>query len=1052
MGVESKLTNESTRRLIVELENRYVGPAAGEDEVLRSRPDRAYLVGTLYPQESGNLPDPLETDDPPDVSTDPDDDPDELIAVSSWRPAAMAVSFLHDASQIRCSISAAAYERLELHDDPRREDASAVDGASIDDVDGPISVLNGHPAHETDEREAWRRHPLRVSDVLLDADAETQEALFDSHLMIAIRTRKFGALRLSTVSVRNLRKSQADVSQPPVEDCLFQVKFTCDTVDGRVHPYPSASAVRLDGEAQELALRYRGLEPLAVGHGVSATWERTDVVTRIVAEPLPVSSVQLVRAREDREDPVFDMKWLASEQTSEKDLRDALFGLVNRFGEWVRTQRLSADAETGRLRDAAERLAARAERAELRMRGSVKRMFEEPDLLTSFRLANRAMHDQMLRPGARKPGLQPRWRPFQLAFVLLALESTADSDHEDRDVVDLIWFETGGGKTEAYLFLTAFELIRRRLFHGVDGGGTAVITRYTLRLLTTQQFQRAASLICALELIRLEHQVLRQLPTFSIGLWVGGETTPNSYKDAHDWMKPIRKANRPVNRFQLDRCPWCDSSILPLQYTSDDKRYGVRASSGHFEFFCPEPGCPFHASLPVQVVDEGLYADPPSVLLATVDKFAQLAWRDDAGRLLGRGGVPCEPPSLIIQDELHLLSGPLGTTVAVYEAAIEALIAWTGVRPKVVASTATIRASESQVSGLFGRRVALFPSSGIRYDDDFFSEPDPEKSRVYLGLMPQAHTPSYATVRAAGELLQAPVDLELAGGELDSYWTLVGYHHSFRELGRTLTLVRDDVVNLLRARGADGHLRVLRSDNTVELTSHLQPADLVDTLRRMERPVTDEDAVDFVACTNMLSVGIDVGRLGLMLMNGQPKTNAEYIQATSRVGRAAVPGVVVTLFRSSRARDRSHYEGFFGFHEALYRGVEPTSVTPWSRRSRAAALIILMRHGAGLSGNDQARDFDPLSAGAKKARKALETIIEKVDKRELHAAVTEIDDQFQDWARRAEESKDLGATFEYYAKTDARLMRHALSEGDGWDVMDSMRSVEHMVRIESGRS
>lgn len=1046
MGTEPKLRNDSTRRLIEELRGRYFGPASGEQEMVRTRPDRAYLVGTLYPQESSSIPDPAEPDTALDDARDvDDDDPDELVAASTWRPASMAVSFLHDAPLIECSVFAATYGRVES----ALKDATAAVG--VDDAAAAVDAVD-----EGDERDSWVREPLHASHVVLDADAQTQEQLFDGRLMIAVRTRRFGGLRLSTVSVRNLRHGAPDESQPSIENCLFQVRFECATVDGRVHPYPSASAVQLDKEAQELALRYRGLEPLAVGHGVAATWDREGaVVTRVVAEPLPVATVQLARAREDADDPVFDMGWLASEDTNEEELRRRLFGLVNRFGEWVKAQRSAADDEQGALEGAAVRIAERAECVERRMRGSVKALFEDPDLLMSFRLANRAMRDQMRRPGARKPRLQPRWRPFQLAFVLLALESTADPDHLDRETVDLIWFQTGGGKTEAYLFLTAFELVRRRLRHGVDGGGTAVITRYTLRLLTTQQFQRAASLICALELIRGGHPVLKHLPGFSIGLWVGGETTPNSYKDAYEWMKPIRGAKRPVNRFQLDRCPWCESALLPQQWTSDAGRYGVRASTGHFEFFCPDSACAFHDLLPVQVVDEGLYSDPPSVLLATVDKFAQLAWRDDAGRLLGRG-VPVEPPSLVIQDELHLLSGPLGTTVAVYEAAIEALIGWAGVRPKVVASTATIRASVSQVSGLFGRPVALFPPSGIKHDDDFFSEPDPDRSRIYVGLMPQAHTPSYATVRAAGELLQAPVSSELSDPELDSYWTVVGYHHSFRELGRTLTLVRDDVVNLLRARGADGHLRELRSDGTLELTSRLQPADLVDTLRRMEQSVTSDDVVDFVACTNMLSVGIDVGRLGLMLMNGQPKTNAEYIQATSRVGRAAVPGVVITLFRSSRARDRSHYEGFFGFHEALYRGVEPTSVTPWSRRSRerslAAALIILMRHGAGLSGNGDARDFDAQSAGAKKARKALETVIAGVDVRELDAAQGELDDLVHEWTRRAREQRANGAAFEYYSKKEARLMRHALSDGDGWDVMDSMRSVEHMVRIESGRS
>ncbi|MEI6137401.1 MAG: helicase-related protein, partial [Chloroflexota bacterium] len=621
---------------------------------------------------------------------------------------------------------------------------------------------------------------------------------------------------------------------------------------------------------------------------------------------------------------------------------------------------------------------------------------------------------------------------------------------------DLIWFPTGGGKTEAYLALAAFEMILRRLRHGVRGGGTAVLTRYTLRMLTAQQFQRASTLICALERMRkTPASPLAGKPQFTIGLWVGGETTPNKFSEAQKHTKALLRAQTPENPFQIDVCPWCGTPLIPSHRLQDDSAYGFKATRTTFVVHCTHVGCEFYEALPVQVVDEQIFAEPPTLRIATVDKFARLPWVKDAGSLLGRGDSPFIPPGLVIQDELHLLSGPLGTTVALYEAAVLGLIAWDGTKPKVVASTATIRAASEQVRRLYGSPVTLFPPSGIDADDSFFATLDGDSpGRLYLGLMPQAHTQSYATVLALTALLEAPGSLTDDPELLDAYWTVVAYHNSLRELGRTVTIARDDVSNLLSVRaGESPDERRISRDGVIELTSSVKPGTLVRHLARLEQSHSSGDAVDVVASTNMLSVGIDISRLGVMLMNGQPKMTSEYIQATSRVGRSKVPGLVVTLLRASKPRDRSHYETFRAYHEALYKSVEPTSVTPWSPASRDrslhAALVMLVRHGCGLRGNDDAAHFRASDRSVSKAVQILMAAVHRAEPDADRGAERELNRLTAEWDRRAEEARLAGQPLKYESsdKDYPSLLKDFGERKDGWDTMHSMRSVDRAVRV-----
>ncbi|OBJ53413.1 helicase-related protein [Mycobacterium sp. 1423905.2] len=1012
------------------LRGQYLGPAGGDEEIVRDRPDRVYLVGTLYPrgEAAQNLDGDVLGDDGYDDGLD---EPIELA--NAWYPASAAVSFLHDAPEISCDVSAARYRRLP-------------------------------------DRSGWQRQPMTESDLQIGPGTQPVPVL-DRAARIVAAWRRLGDAWLVTVAIENTAVHRDAQSPPPTEQCLFQVQMRCTVEGGQIRPYPSVSLLSDDQEDQELKLLYRNRNVYGVGHGCSVTWDDSGTAKSWVAtEMLPRVTVPGVYPG-DRDRKVLGLKFLSNDTIQTNDLVTELTSFVDGYADWIDARKNEAESLGANFTPAAGRLTGRMDVALKRMREGISILGSEPQVRTAFRLANRSMREQILQSshvksaaGRRGRPLEPRssdlpepaWYPFQLAFQLLTIASTASASHPDRSTVDLIWFPTGGGKTEAYLAVAAFEMIYRRLTRGSRGGGTAVLTRYTLRMLTAQQFQRAATLICALQQLRELDDRLAGTPAFSIGLWVGADTTPNDYRSARSLTQELFNASEPESPFQITNCPWCGTELLPKKRTTDKSAYGVTSTNYSFDLNCPHPECPFREELPIKVIDEQMFADPPTLIVATVDKFARLPWQAEAGAILGQGNVPYDPPGLIIQDELHLLSGPLGTTVALYEAAVLGLIGWEGSRPKVVASTATIRSAPEQVQRLYGSQVALFPPSGLEADNSYFAQVDKNSpGRMYLGLMPQAHTQSFATVLASAALLEAPLAVESELSQLDAYWTVVAYHNSLRELGRTVTIARDDVESMLTARAAvkGVNARRIQRDGVIELTSNVSPNLAVKYMNRLARRVDEGGAVDLVATTNLLSVGIDISRLGLMLVNGQPKTTSEYIQATSRVGRSTVPGLVVTLLRPSKPRDRSHYESFRAYHESIYRYVEPTSVTPWAAASRdrslRAALVMLVRHGAGLRANEDAGRF---RADDRSVRRAVETLLSAVNEAEPEArAQTEVELRrlVAEWERRALEAEATGTPLRYRSSDSdyPALLRDFGERKDGWPAMHSMRSVDRSVRV-----
>lgn len=825
-----------------------------------------------------------------------------------------------------------------------------------------------------------------------------------------------------------------------------------------------------DPEAEEraiLGMTHRKHAEFAIGHGVAvhaepaadpwvddAGWERaTEVSTTVLPwYDVPVTETPADDELADRFDGFegFELDMADLADLYRNELVAVLRRIPNTYGQWIDEQaaRVSTDAGLAGHEVAAERALKKARLACDRLAEGVDVIATDDNAFAAFRFANRSMRTQRLRSIyalKRRRGedvtfddveaeVPAKWRAFQLAFLLLNIPTVTHPDHEKRSksvgsYADLLWFPTGGGKTEAYLGVAAFSIAMRRLQGEIGGyegdGGVAVIMRYTLRLLTLQQFQRAATLVCAMERIRIEDgpDVWGHEP-FRIGLWVGGSSTPNSTFEANKWVNENRGAHdwdsgrRAASPLQLTNCPWCGSRLTADNVTVEQYKQG----RGRTFLYCRERSCSFTKrespgeGIPVVTVDEEIYRLLPTFLLATVDKFAQMPWRGDVQGLFGRVSARCErhgwlgterecegvhnkrgsipassllpapskglrPPDLIIQDELHLISGPLGTLVGLYETAVDELSTWelngATVRPKVIASTATTRRAAEQVHNLFCRQVEVFPPAGLDADDNFFARQRSTAvaaGRRYMGVCaPGRSRPSvlirvYVATLSAAQWLWNEADEEHRH-LVDPYMTMLGYFNSLRELGGMRRLVDDDVsTRAFRIERDDRPglaQRNMNPEGTQELTSRIRSSKIPDLLDQLEVsfPKPTEKGpdgkwpafpLDVVLATNMVSVGVDVQRLGLMVVSGQPKATAEYIQASSRVGRSH-PGFVVTVLNWARPRDLSHYEQFEHYHAVFYRYVEALSVTPFASRALTRGLTGVLASLVRLDG----QEFNP---------------------------------------------------------------------------------------------
>lgn len=1011
-----RLKSARVRQIIIDaLKKDLMGPES-EEETLREDPSHNYyIIGTLVPKAVSDRKDDytqdqeLEADtaygDGEDFTAGEDDDNEPVSVTHFEKPSSIGISFYVDSFTESIDVDVSwgdYYKTKELVTDTEENEKE-------------VTCYKRIPQKETVHIE-------------FSAFGKTKEyrLISDSNVSLHVSkiTLKTG-YSLVTVYVINKRMN----SSSELEATMFQVELNAHSTNGE-RVFIAEHICREVLAADEFYFEQRPI--LGRGRGCAASWERPiDGKSGFVkSDFIPQYEFPGVSAVIKGFDPFFFSMISLSLKNRKDEIISKLNILADSYEKWIK-EHLAEDSKMVDMAFAdaiGNTIIQDCNTALSRIREGIRLVSENEIVFDAFCFMNRVMFYQnsiknyskvhgkgiecsfkdFSDPRKKDPNDPKKrandfaWRPFQIAFILMNLAGMVDPEHSDRDLVDLLYFPTGGGKTEAYLGLMAFVIAFRRLRvdkeseYNYDGGVTAIL-RYTLRLLTTQQRDRITKMVVAAEQVRrMEYPKYGEEP-ISIGFWVGGGVTPNSFSELDDPENPeeARRKRRLIYK-QLLTCPFCGAPLKEENFYIDTERKAV-------DIYCSDEHCIFFRykienkqKIPVYLVDEEIYSRCPTIILSTVDKFAKLPWDVKTNALFGRVDRVCSrdgyvaigdthkkhnrtannpaatltrikpflPPELIIQDELHLITGPLGTVYGAYETIIEDMCSYTRdgklIKPKYVVSTATIKNASEQIKCLYAReRTSQFPPNGFEIGDsffireipvpDFYQNEDPEMDpfRKYVGVSAPGQSVKTTLLRVYASILQTAYDLSLQEewkDVIDPYYTLIGYYNSIRELGGTVRLLQDDIpkrIKYLRKRMNMDKIRYLNKSTNVEITSRMSSSKIPEQLKKLETPYTERDCLDTAIATNMIAVGMDVDRLGLMVVTGQPKQNSEYIQATSRIGRS-LPGLVVTLYNPYRPRDLSHYENFTGYHSQLYRFVEGTTATPFSARARDRVMHALV--------------------------------------------------------------------------------------------------------------
>lgn len=1027
----------------------FIGPVT-KDECLVELPVQYYIMGKLYPQK--------DTVEALDLARNPlleneIETYDASISLSNQNnPSSMGITVTLKAG-VRSILISGAYAFYE---------PIAFDDAKENGID-----VSKWEHLEKKPKEIWRRNEYSYSETITFSDKSVEHCDLPCGLQLQVYTHSLmdTGERVITIALVNENQSQNDMVSTS-KCCAFQPVIRVSGIDAT----PVFTSVNrqtyltTDPELLELDMLYSDVHCYAQGHGCSVMWDMDNADPQWVESAFfPTFNLKQMKAAEVVSGNVLSMQFLST--ASVGDVIRELRSFADKYQVWINEQRNCIPGIKDGLKEIATSNIEKCQDACNRIMYAITLLGENSSTgKTSFRafqLANEAMllqrRQTLLKSGREFDPAKVSWYPFQLAFLLHELTSFIEpaghtgQETPDRQMVDLLWFPTGGGKTEAYLGITAFVIFLRRL-RDANADGVTVIMRYTLRLLTLQQFERASILIFACELLRKKYGLGGS--EISIGLWVGGGLTPNHLKDARTSINKQKAGgvDEKSNPVQIKVCPWCGEKLYA-------QNYDVDLVNNRMTIKCPNKQCHFHDSstgLPIHIIDEAIYQHLPTFIVATVDKFAQIPLNDKPAALFGITSNK-KPPELIIQDELHLISGPLGTMTGIYEAAITKLCERNGVGAKVIASTATIRNAANQIMALYGRNHTQFPPQGLSAKNSFFavqSTPDERPARQYYGVMGIGTTATTTLIRVNAAMLFATRYLATIGypdAVVDNFWTITGYFNSLRELGGASTQILDDVQSRLDYLAKTKFVSVYPGVDTSkgytyteELTSRMSNSEITEIiqvkLKRSYSQGNHADVFDYLLASNMISVGVDVGRLGAMVVAGQPKTNAEYIQATSRVGRDN-PGLVIAVYNASRSRDRSHYEQFLKYHSALYRYVEATSLTPFSDRARDRGLhalyVSLCRYLVdNLRSNSQAINYRSDDPAIQAVEKIIIDYVKRVDPEELTAVMDELNDIQTAW--------NIAATgsLVYKSRKNEKELLKGDTEDDRFRTMNSMRNVD----------
>lgn len=867
------------------------------------------------------------------------------------------------------------------------------------------------------------------------------------------------------------------------KSCLFQFELKVEAEE--ILPYRKDSENKsLPQEEQTLNFLYRNIKSYAVGHGVATEWEESDNPKWVKTSYFPQYDLKNQTTDVEGMGDLLKIKDISSFSDLTRDnICNNLESFANKYEEWIVDRR----AENAGL-DIGERNLEKCEEMLNRMKVGIQALRDDDLAFQAFQFANSAIYMQMFHTAkyfdvnkgyeryewnfGKMPEYEdystlpypnsriPKWRPFQLAFFLLSIPSYTNPESTIRKLVDLIWFPTGGGKTEAYLAVSAFLIFYRRLKYSDSYGGVNIIMRYTLRLLTAQQFERASKLIFACEKIRKAHLSTLGDERISIGFWVGDKMVPNKASDAKkELTKIINLLNQgriAVNKFQVSTCQWCNTkTITKLNEEDKELKFSFREGTSKLSIRagCNNPECDYYErkdGMPLVLVDDDIYNNPPTILFGTVDKFARLAWEENARKLFNRHNNN-RPPELIIQDELHLLSGPLGSITGLFENVILELCKQYDIIPKIITSTATVKNVHEQVKALYGRDISIFPPYGIEENDSFFSKKSKDSKRRYIGILPTGKTSIMTQLRLLAALLFGRSEISDTRVR-DNFWTILSYYNSLKDVGKMANKINSE----LHPEQVQLFQRMLKGPvwppRYRELTSRIQSSRVKENLDALAFGIGNTDnknrPLDLALATNMISVGLDISRLGVMVINGMPRNIAEYIQSSSRVARKN-EGMVFTLLNPDNSRDLSVFEHFIPFHQTYYKQVEPLSLTPFTDNTFDMLLFTMLvafyRHRMDQYQNEKAAKMDmQILTNEFLAAIRDHPFLKDVQRKVLEEKIETI---LKKWKGRMNNTQGLRFKTNQIERTLLRTAQNKQNEDD-LITMQSMRNVEPVCRIQ----